>query len=177
MSSTETSFNLLVWRSKSLVMNHTIPLEKGDCSGFNLVQPLAPLSACSNANLLNNLVLSGFYLQFDSSTTVLPQNIVIVGKNNLLSSNDWYFFQSENRIYFYPTYTKAGSYLIDIYIFNSLYNTEEITAMIVSSPLEPPQYSTWGSGIVGGMAGEPLSFYVVKYDAYGNAMYRLIEAI
>ena len=102
--------------------------------------------------------------------SVLPQDIVIVGKNNFISPNDWYFYQTNNRIYFYPTYTKVGSYLIDIYIFNILYNSEEISTMIVSSPLETPQYYSWGSGIVGGMSGEALSFYVAKYDAYGNAM-------
>ena len=171
VSSEQTAFRLLVWNVKSLVLNNTIPLSQKDYSDITLVQPLAPLTACSNSILLNTLVLNGFYLQFPSGMSVLPSNIVVVGKNNFISSGDWYFHQSDDRIYFYPTYTKAGSYLIDIYVFNTLYNTEEITTMIVSSPLETPQYYSWGSGIIGGMSGETLSFYVVKYDAYGNAMY------
>ena len=171
VSSDQTSFRLVVWNVKSVLLNNTIPLSKEEFSDVNLVQPLAPLTACSNSILLNTLVLNGFYLQFPSSSmSVLPQDIVIVGKNNFISPNDWYYYQTSNRIYFYPTYTKVGSYLIDIYIFNTLYNSEEISTMIVSSPLETPQYYSWGSGIIGGMSGEALSFYVAKYDAYGNAM-------
>lgn len=174
VSCSQDSFILMVHGPNSVVLTSTIPLGKGDYSSINLVQPLAPLSACSSPILLTTLVLSGYYIEYPSTMTLLPQDIVIIGKDNLISSADWYFLQSGNRIYFYPTYTKAGSYLIDIYIFNTHFNTEEIVTMIVASPLETPQYNIWGNGVIGGMAGETLSFYVTKYDAYGNALYVIV---
>ena len=169
LSSPNHQFRLLVHVAQSVVHNVTISLDQSDLTGIELVQP-SSIQACSNLTVARSLVTHGFSLIIPSSLSIDVSDVSVIGRDNTIMPTDWYYWRNGEVIYFYPLVAHAGTYLIDVYVYNTLLNQDLTRMNIVASTVESAKYSVWGVGGVGGRVGDILYLYISKQDIYGNAL-------